>query len=123
MKDQENPRSKRRKTAPGAPGAPELRARFETCRAELAGLDWLSEGSVSEGHPGAWRWTRKVQARTVTVALSPAQAAAFRAAIATHRRLEELIRELRALSQTYLLQTIPGPRRRRARKSSQNPTN
>jgi hypothetical protein len=119
MKDQKNPRPKRQQTAPGTP---ELRARFERCRAELAGLDWLSEGSVSEGHPGAWRWTRKVKARTVTVALSPAQAAAFRAAIATHRRLEELIRELRALSQTYLLQTIPGPRRR-ARKSSQNPTN
>jgi hypothetical protein len=89
----------------------------------LAQLDWLSEGSVSEGHPGAWRWTRKVKAKTVTVALSTAQAEAFRAAIATHRRLEEIIRELRALSQTYLLETIPGPPRRRQPKSSQTATN
>jgi hypothetical protein len=115
--------ARRKKSARAAPAVGELRARFEACRAELAALDWLSEGSVSAGHPGAWRWTRKVKAKTVTVALSAAQAEAFRAAIATHRRLEELIRELRALSQTYLLETIPGPARRRARKSSQNAAN
>jgi len=120
MKAQPFPRKKRNQLNKSAPTAAGLRARFEAARAELAQLDWLSEGSVGEGHPGAWRWTRKVQARTVTVALSPAQAEAFRQAIATHRRLEELIRELRALSQTYLLETIPGPLRRRSRKISQN---
>ena len=120
MKAQLNLMKKPKKSA-GAAAA--LRARFEACRAELATLDWLSEGSVSEGHPGAWRWTRKVKAKTVTVALSAAQADAFRSAIATHRRLEELIRELRALSQTYLLETIPGPARRRPRTSSQSPAN
>lgn len=120
MKDQPFPHKKQPKSAPGRT---ELRARFEACRDQLATLDWLSEGSVSEGHPGAWRWTRKVKAKTVTVALSPAQADAFRQAIATHRRLEALIRELRALSQTYLLETIPGPPRRRPRKSPQTPTN
>jgi hypothetical protein len=120
MKSQANPRKTLEKRRFATAG---LRVRFEAVRAELAQLDWLSEGSVSEGHPGAWRWTRKVKARTVTVALSPAQAEAFRAAIATHRRMEKLILELRALSQTYLLETIPGPRRRRARKSTQNATN
>jgi hypothetical protein len=112
-----------KKLSKSAPPPANLRARFEACREELGTLDWLSEGSVSEGHPGAWRWTRKVKAKTVTVALSPAQAEAFRAAIATHRRLEELIREMRALSQTYLLETIAGPPRRRPRKSAQTPTN
>ncbi len=86
-------------------------------------MDWLSEGSVSPGHPGTWRWTRKVKARTVTVALSAAQAEAFQQAIANHRRLEKLIREMRALSQTYLLESIPGPPRRRSRQSSQTTTN
>ena len=105
-----------KKLTKSPPVADDLRGRFEACRAELATLDWLTEGSVSEGHPGAWRWTRKVKAKTVTVALSTAQAEAFRKAIATHRRLEELVRELRALSQTYLLETIPSPARRRARK-------
>ena len=46
-----------------------LRARFERCKQEIARLDWLSEGSVTENHPGTWRWTRKVKAKSVTVAL------------------------------------------------------
>ena len=91
-----------------------LRARFERCKQALAALDWLSEGSVSENHPGSWRWTRKVKAKTVTVALSTAQAEAFRQAIANHRRLEKLIKEMRALSQAFLLRSIEGPPRRRS---------
>ena len=90
-----------------------LRRRFQQCQQALGALDWLSEGSVTQVPPGRWRWTRKVRAKTVTVALSAAQAAAFQSAIANHRRLEALIREMRALSQTYLLQAIPGPPRRR----------
>ncbi len=100
-----------------------LRRRFERCRAALATLDWLSEGSVTAGHPGHWRWTRKVKAKTVTVTLSPGQADAFRHAIAQHRRLEKLIREMRALSQTYLLECLAGPPRRRARPKSQTAAN
>ena len=93
-----------------------LRARFEHCKEEIRGLDWLSEGSVGENHPGTWRWTRKVKAKTVTVALSAAQAEAFARAIANHRRLEILIQEMRALSQEYLLEAIAGPPRRGPRK-------
>jgi len=95
-----------------------LRARFEHCQEEIRKLNWLSEGSVSENHPGTWRWTRKVKARTVTVALSTAQAEAFADAIANHRRLEQLIQEMRSLSQTYLLEAIHGPVRRRPQRSS-----
>ena len=93
-----------------------LRARFERCKQELGGLDWLSEGSVSENHPGTWRWTRKVRAKTVMIALSAVQAEAFAKAIANHRRLEALIQEMRALSQQYLLEAIAGPPRRGPRK-------
>jgi hypothetical protein len=91
-----------------------LRERFEWCKNELMTLDLVSQGSVTESHPGAWRWTRKVKAKTVTVALSNEQAHAFRLAIAQHRRLEKLIDEMRALSQRILLESIPGPRRRKA---------
>jgi hypothetical protein len=98
-----------------------LRARFRQCQKEITQLDWLSEGSIGENHPGTWRWTRKVKARTVTVALSAAQAEAFAKAIANHRRLEHLIREMRALSQTYLLDIIAGPPRRHSKKNIPNP--
>jgi hypothetical protein len=103
-----------------APQTTALRTRFERCKQALAALDWLSEGSVSENHPGSWRWTRKVKAKTVTVALSTAQAEAFRQAIANHRRLEKLIKEMRALSQTFLLRSIEGPPRRHPPKNVPN---
>lgn len=89
-----------------------LRSRFARCQHALSTLDWLSEGSVGENHPGSWRWTRKVKAKTVTVALSSAQAEAFRQAIDNHRRLEKLVKEMRALSQSFLLGSIAGPPRR-----------
>jgi hypothetical protein len=97
-----------------------LRIRFEALRDELLALDWLTEGSVTEGHPGSWRWTRKVKAKTLTVALSAEQAEAFRTAIQNHRRLEKLILEMRQLSQSYLLECLPNPPRRRSRKSIAN---
>ena len=99
-----------------------LRARFEHCKQQLLALDWLTEGSVTENHPGTWRWTRKIRAKTVTIALSPEQAEAFRHAIAAHRRLETLIKEMRSLSQTFLLQSIQGPPRRSAAKIIPNPS-
>jgi hypothetical protein len=82
-----------------------LRAQLERCKQEIGRLDWLSEGSVSENHPGTWRWTRNVRAKTVTVALSAAQAEAFAQAIANHRRLEALVQEMRALSRAYASKT------------------
>lgn len=90
-----------------------LRTRFDQCKSQLAALDWISEGSVTPNRsPRTWRWTRKVKAKTVSVALSSAQAAAFATAIAQHRQMERLIKEMRALSQQMLLQSIPGPTRR-----------
>jgi hypothetical protein len=98
-----------------------LHARFARCQAALQQLPWVSEGSLTASPAGHWRWTRKVKAKTVTVALSAVQADAFREAIAQHRRLEKLIREMRALSQTYLLEILPGPPRRRPRSTIQKP--
>ena len=119
MKDQPN---QRKRTTISAAKVAGLRAQFERCKQEIGGLDWLSEGSVSENHPGTWRWTRKVKAKTVTVALSSAQAEAFSKAIANHRRLEALVHEMRALSQQYLLEAIAGPPRRGPRKIVPKPS-
>jgi hypothetical protein len=97
-----------------------LRTRFDQCKAQLAALDWISEGSVMANRsPGTWRWTRKVKAKTVSVALSAPQAAAFAKAITQHRQMERLIKEMRALSQQMLLQSILGPTRRPRAKSSE----
>ena len=118
MKPQQNPS---RRALFSTTQVAALRARFRQCQQALGELDWLSEGSLTHVPPASWRWTRKVKAKTVTVALSAAQAAAFQEAIANYRRLERLILEMRALSQTYLLHAIPGPPRRHTPKSLPNP--
>jgi Family of unknown function (DUF6788) len=95
-----------------------LRKRFERCKTQILALDWVTQGSLSQSPQGNWRWTRKVKAKTVTVALSDQQAELFRRAIDDHRKLEKLIDQIRALSQQVLLNSVEGPARRKRRVSS-----
>lgn len=89
-----------------------LSARYQELKARLSHLGWVTQGSVTPGSTGAWRWTRKEKAKTVTVALSEEQARIFKEAISNHRQLERIIRQMRAITQRVLLLSIPGPRRR-----------
>ena len=95
-----------------------LRKRFERCKTQILTLDWVTQGSLSQSPQGNWRWTRKVKAKTVTVALSDQQAELFRRAIDDHRKLEKLIDQMRAISQQVLLNSVEGPPRRKRRISS-----
>ena len=93
-----------------------LRHRFETLRAQLGELDWLCQGSLIHAPPGAWRWTRKREGKTVTLAVSLAQTQLLRRAIAQQRQAEGLLAQMRALSEEYVLRSVPDVRRRRKRK-------
>ena len=95
-----------------------LRKRFERCKTQILALDWVTQGSLSQSPQGNWRWTRKVKAKTVTVALSDPQAELFRRAIDDHRKLEKLLDQMRALSQQVLLNSVQGPARRKRSISS-----
>ena len=95
-----------------------LRKRFESCKTQILALDWVTQGSLSQSPQGNWRWTRKVKAKTVTVALSDEQAELFRRAIDDHRKLEKLVDQMRAISQQVLLNSVEGPARRKSRISS-----
>ena len=95
---------------------------YRQFQAQLAQIGYLSQGSVFERRPdqqgSRYVWTRKVKAKTVTVALSAQQAELFEQAVAQHRKLELLVAKMRDISQTFLLQSVPGPvRRKRARPS------
>jgi hypothetical protein len=81
----------------------------------------ISQGSVVQNAAGRWMWTRKVAGKTVTVALSPEQARAFRKAIQANRRIETALARLRRESQTFLLNTLPSPRRKNPRKTTKMP--
>src|SRR6516164_7814269 len=58
-----------------------LKKRFERCKTQILALEWVTQGSLSQSPQGNWRWTRKLKAKTVTVALSDKQAELFRLAI------------------------------------------
>ena len=95
-----------------------LTGQFERCKDQLLQLSWITQGSVFKTQQGTWCWTRKVNAKTVTVALSAQQAELFKQAVAQHRKLEALLAKMRSLSQTFLLQSVPGPVRRKRSKPS-----
>jgi len=98
----------------------QLRGAYRRLEKLLAQQPWLVQGSVNvvapktPGGNTTYTWTRKVRAKTVTVALSEAQAEAFRAAIAANRQVEETLARLREVSQTALLEGVPGVSRRPA---------
>jgi len=82
---------------------------------------WLVQGSVNVVAPTSpagrvtYTWTRKVKAKTVTVALSRQQAAVFRQAIAANRVIEAALRQIRDVSQHALLRGWPGVTKRRGK--------
>ena len=97
----------------------ELQAAYRTLERAAGGQPWLVQGTVNVVAPKSpaarvtYTWTRKVRAKTITVALSPKQAVTFRRAIAANRRIEEALSRLRQVSQTALLAEVPGVTKRR----------
>lgn len=84
----------------------------------LAGPGWISEGSAQDRGPGAggpcYQWTRKVRAKTVSVALSREQYLWLAAAIANWRTVQATLKAMQRLSREVLFTSIPGaPRRKR----------
>ena len=103
----------------------QMHRRYDRLQKELIDLPWLLQGTVVETPPksatarATYTWTRKVRAKTVTVALSPEQAIAFRSAIAANRRLEKALKEMRVLSQNVLMDSLPRARKRSTPRAKQ----
>ena len=91
-----------------------LEARCRELAKKLAGLTLISQGSVMRQPPSAWRWTRKVSGKTVSRGLSTEQAALMKRAIANQRKMDEIIDELRVISQKLVF-ALPGNSRKRGR--------
>jgi len=102
------------------PSARDLASRevaYETLRRSLATIGWISEGSVQDRGPGAggpcYQWTRKVRAKTVSVALSREQYEGLREAIRNWRQVQQTLQEMRRLSRHVIFETLPHPPRRK----------
>jgi cyclopropane fatty-acyl-phospholipid synthase-like methyltransferase len=90
---------------------------YERMRTRLAKVGWISQGYVQDRGRGAggpcYQWTRKVKAKTVSVALSREQYEWLREAIANWRAVQQTLREMQRLSREVLFATVPNPPRRK----------
>src|SRR5438093_1951312 len=90
-------------------------AQYARLRTDLASIGWISEGYVQDRGPGAggpcYQWTRKVRAKTVSVALSRQQYEALRQAIHNWRKIQQKLRQMQQLSRRVIFQTLPNPTR------------
>lgn len=95
----------------------EHQSHFQRLQRQLAQTGWISEGYVQDRGPGAggpcYQWTRKVRAKTVSVALSKEQYQWLKSAITNWRAMQATIKEMQQLSRQVLFATTPNPRRRK----------
>ena len=84
---------------------------------QMARLGYVSQGSVFERAPGQqgsrYVWTRKVRAKTITVALSREQYLWLKQAVANQRNLERIVEQMQKLSRRILFENVPGVVRRK----------
>jgi hypothetical protein len=95
----------------------EIEIEYARLRGRLAKVGWISQGYAQDRGPGAggpcYQWTRKVKAKTVSVALSKEQYQALQQAIENWRELQEILKRMQALSRQVIFETLPGPPRRK----------
>ena len=95
-----------------------LEREYGRLRRRLSLLGWISQGSVQdrtarEGGGMGYQCTRKVAAKTVTVALTQEQFSKMRQAVANYRQLRLLLKEMEKLSRSIIFQTAPHTTRRK----------
>ncbi len=97
---------------------PSLQREYDQLARRLSRLGLISQGSVQDRthrqHGGAgYQWTRKVAAKTVTVALTHEQFSKMRQAVANYRQLRRLLKKMEKISRSIIFQTAPHMARRK----------
>ena len=96
---------------------PELPPEYRRLRDKLSKIGWISLGSLLERNkPGQggprYQWSRRVGAKTVTVALSAEQYEWLQQAIGNQREVWDILMKLQQITAHHALENIPGPCRR-----------
>ena len=90
---------------------------YRRLQRQLSRVGYISQGSVFERAPDQqgshYVWTRKVQAKTITVALSKEQYHWLRQAVANQRQLDRIVGQMQKCSRQALFDTVPGVVRRK----------
>ncbi|MBF8285219.1 MAG: hypothetical protein HW378_4134 [Anaerolineales bacterium] len=98
--------------------APPLSAAYRRLQARLSRIGWIALGSLVErNQPGQggprYQWSRRVGAKTVTVALSAEQFAWLRSAIANQREVWDILMQMQQLSLKHMWENLPSTSRRK----------
>ena len=105
------------RTAKKSDTSPSRQQQYQQLRQRLARIGWISEGYVQDRGPGAggpcYQWTRKVKAKTLSVALSREQYLWLKRAIENWNALKRILKQMQRLSRAELFETVPGPPRRK----------
>jgi len=93
-------------------------AAYRRLRTRLSQIGWIALGSLLErktpGRGGPrYQWSRRVEGKTVTVALSAEQFAWLKSAIANQRRLWNLLEQMNQLTLEYMWKNLPSTTRRK----------
>lgn len=91
---------------------------YQHLRQRLGQTGWIALGSLLErNQPGQggprYQWSRRVGAKTVTVALSAEQFAWLQQAIANQRAAWDDLLRMQQLTVEYMLKHLPHPQRRK----------
>lgn len=100
------------------PSQTPLPAAYCRLREHLAQIGWVALGSVLErklpGQGGPrYQWSRRVEGKTVTVALSGEQFAWLKSAIANQRKVWDLLDQMNQLTLDYMWKKLPSTTRRK----------
>ena len=95
----------------------QIESEYARLRARLAKMGYISNGYAQNRGPGAggpcYQWTRKVKAKTVSVALSREQYEALKQAIENWRDVQQILQRMQELSREIIFGTLPNPPRRK----------
>ena len=91
---------------------------YRKLQQRLAQTGWIALGSLIErNQPGQggprYQWSRRVGAKTVTVALSAEQFRWLQKAIAQQRHVWETLLQMQQLTAQHVLTNLPNPPRRK----------
>lgn len=91
---------------------------YRRLRAQLGEIGWVALGSLVErGEPGQggprYQWSRRIEGKTVTVALSKEQFDWLQKAIQNQRDTWEILSKMHQLTLDYMWKNIPSTVRRK----------
>ena len=95
-----------------------MTASFCRLRDQLSKVEWIALGTVLERNkPGQggprYQWSRRVEGKTVTVALSAEQFEWLKQAIANQRKVWDIITGMQQATMEYMWKNLPSTTRRK----------